>query len=378
MTFSAPLTGARRRCETRRRRPPLGYVPRPTRTLARSCRPNSMWSRHSSNCSTDRRTTRNRCVRPRGPGNRRGSPSPDTSSRRRSPNRRSPLFSCRRSPCPPRSARRPCPSGRQSPRPAGQRRTAATSFVEATGQAGARTQGQQGTRSGAGARDHRDRRPSDVHAALGDGLVPAARGAVGVQRPTPNARRCSARSASSSRAWPDSACTCGARPRPFPADLWAAQLDQHTPRPLPPVPNAPSWGDHLVAAQRHLRRSTTPRVRLSSASPSPDARLGDSMAERLLKAFGKGTPESERKKLGRQVEQFDEVLAAFGYARATSRGIRAGVVALPVGRARHGASRVHRHGRPRQLGCRRPAGAHRAASSATARLTAARSSWSTA
>jgi hypothetical protein len=100
--------------------------------------------------------------------------------------------------------------------------------------------------------------------------------------------------------------------RPFPADLWAAQLDQNTPRPLPPVPNAPSWGDYLVAAQRHLRQINHSEGQTFLGVTFARRALGDSMTERLLKAFGKGTPESERKKLGRQVEQFDEVLAAFG------------------------------------------------------------------
>lgn len=100
--------------------------------------------------------------------------------------------------------------------------------------------------------------------------------------------------------------------RPFPADLWAAQLDQNTTRPLPTVPNAPGWGDHLVAAQRHLRQMSHSEGQTFLGVTFARRALGDSLAERLLKAFGKGTPESERKKLGRQVEQFDEVLAAFG------------------------------------------------------------------
>ena len=40
--------------------------------------------------------------------------------------------------------------------------------------------------------------------------------------------------------------------RPFPAEEWARTIDTHTPNPLPPVPGSPDWGDHLVAAQRHL------------------------------------------------------------------------------------------------------------------------------
>ncbi len=100
--------------------------------------------------------------------------------------------------------------------------------------------------------------------------------------------------------------------RPFPADQWAAQLDQLTTRPLPPVPNAPSWGDHLVAAQRHLRQINHAEGQTFLGVTFARRALGDSFSERMLKMFGRGTPESERKKLGRQVEQFDEVLAAFG------------------------------------------------------------------
>src|SRR5439155_771477 len=40
--------------------------------------------------------------------------------------------------------------------------------------------------------------------------------------------------------------------KPFPADEWARTVDQLTPAPLPNVPGAPSWADHLVAAQHHL------------------------------------------------------------------------------------------------------------------------------
>jgi hypothetical protein len=100
--------------------------------------------------------------------------------------------------------------------------------------------------------------------------------------------------------------------RPFPADQWAANLDQLTTRPLPPVPNSPSWGDHLVAAQRHLRQVNHAEGQTFLGVTFARRALGDSFSERMLKMFGKGTPESERKKLGRQVEQFDEVLAAFG------------------------------------------------------------------
>jgi hypothetical protein len=100
--------------------------------------------------------------------------------------------------------------------------------------------------------------------------------------------------------------------RPFPADLWAQQLDSLTPRPLPSVAGAPSWGDHLVAAQRHLRQVNHSEGQTFLGVTFARRSLGNSWSETLLRAFGKGTPEGERKKLGRQVEQFDEVLAAFG------------------------------------------------------------------
>ncbi len=100
--------------------------------------------------------------------------------------------------------------------------------------------------------------------------------------------------------------------QPFPADQWAAQLDHLTVRPLPTVPGAASWADHLVAAQQHLRQVNHAEGQTFLGVTFARRAIGDSFSERLLKAFGKGTPENERKKLGRQVEQFDEVLAAFG------------------------------------------------------------------
>ncbi|MEU8081524.1 ATP-binding protein [Catellatospora citrea] len=111
--------------------------------------------------------------------------------------------------------------------------------------------------------------------------------------------------------------------RPFPADQWAAQLDQLTHRPLPPVPGAPGWGDHLVAAQRHLREINHSEGQTYLGVTFARRALGDSFSEKLLRAFGKGTADSERRKLGKQVEQFDEVLAAFGM-----RGQRAAATEL--------------------------------------------------
>src|SRR3954469_9977197 len=43
--------------------------------------------------------------------------------------------------------------------------------------------------------------------------------------------------------------------RPYPAASWARALDQRTPEPLRTA-SGPSWADHLVRAQRHVRAST--------------------------------------------------------------------------------------------------------------------------
>ena len=100
--------------------------------------------------------------------------------------------------------------------------------------------------------------------------------------------------------------------RPFPAAEWARQVDRLTPRPLPTVHNAASWSDHLVAAQRHLVGSNHAEGRTYLGVTFARRSLGDSFSGRLLRAFGKGSTLSERSKLERSVEQFDEVLGAFG------------------------------------------------------------------
>ncbi|GAB3967641.1 ATP-binding protein [Plantactinospora veratri] len=100
--------------------------------------------------------------------------------------------------------------------------------------------------------------------------------------------------------------------RPFPADEWARTIDQHTPHPLATVSGAPSWSDHLVAAQRHLLSVNHAEGQTYLGVTFARRSLGNSLAERFLRAFGRGTADGERRKLGRTVEQFDEVLGAFG------------------------------------------------------------------
>nr|WP_319461591.1 ATP-binding protein [Micromonospora sp. RTP1Z1] len=100
--------------------------------------------------------------------------------------------------------------------------------------------------------------------------------------------------------------------RPFPADEWARTIDALTASPLPDVPGTTGWADHLVAAQRHLMAVNHAEGQTYLGVTFARRSLGDSLTERLLRTFGRGTADGERRKLGRTVEQFDEVLGAFG------------------------------------------------------------------
>jgi hypothetical protein len=100
--------------------------------------------------------------------------------------------------------------------------------------------------------------------------------------------------------------------RPFPADEWARVVDHNARRPLPDVAGAPSWGDHLVAAQRHLLKINHAEGQTFLGITFARRTLGDTFAERLGGLFRKGSGEAERKRWARTVEQFDEVLGAFG------------------------------------------------------------------
>ncbi|WP_433388322.1 ATP-binding protein [Micromonospora sp. KLBMP9576] len=100
--------------------------------------------------------------------------------------------------------------------------------------------------------------------------------------------------------------------RPFPADEWARTIDAHTAAPLPDVSGTTGWADHLVAAQRHLLSVNHAEGQTYLGVTFARRSLGDSLTERVLRTFNRGVAEGERRKLGRTVEQFDEVLGAFG------------------------------------------------------------------
>ncbi|TQL77050.1 DNA helicase HerA-like ATPase [Stackebrandtia endophytica] len=108
--------------------------------------------------------------------------------------------------------------------------------------------------------------------------------------------------------------------RPFPADEWARTVDMNTPAPLPAVLGANNWGDHLVAAQRHLHGVQHSEGQVYLGISFARRNLFDTMSEKWGRLFSKGTRDSERSRVDRLTEQFDEVLGAFGVRarRATS------------------------------------------------------------
>jgi hypothetical protein len=100
--------------------------------------------------------------------------------------------------------------------------------------------------------------------------------------------------------------------RPFPADQWARVVDANTPHPLPAIGSGPSWADHLVAAQKHLLQVNHAEGQTYLGITFARRTLGDTLSERFGSLFKKGVANAERKRMARTVEQFDEVLGAFG------------------------------------------------------------------
>ena len=78
------------------------------------------------------------------------------------------------------------------------------------------------------------------------------------------------------------------------------------------MPGAPSWADHLVAAQRHLLSVNHAEGQTYLGITFARRTLGDTFAERFGGLFRKGVRRRRTRRLARTVEQFDEVLGAFG------------------------------------------------------------------
>jgi hypothetical protein len=111
--------------------------------------------------------------------------------------------------------------------------------------------------------------------------------------------------------------------KPFAVDDWARTLDHNTNRPLPDVAGAPSWGDHLVGAQRHLLNTNHAEGQTFLGISFARRTLGDTFVERFGGLLRRGSSDAERSRLVRTVEQFDEVLGLFGM-----RGRRVGPAEL--------------------------------------------------
>lgn len=111
--------------------------------------------------------------------------------------------------------------------------------------------------------------------------------------------------------------------RPYPADDWAARIDNMTPAPLPDVPGATSWAEHLVAAQHRIHQTNLAEgeVFLGVVFQRRTAR------EQFIELFNtlrrEGAGQAERARLAQLVSRFDEVLGAFGLGArpASSREI---------------------------------------------------------
>lgn len=94
---------------------------------------------------------------------------------------------------------------------------------------------------------------------------------------------------------------------PYPAAEWARQLDRRTPQPLPNSAG-PSWGDHLVSMQQHLRHQTMAEkkvflgVRLTSRAPT----------HRLIASLWRHPGDVEHARLLSQVERVTETVALPG------------------------------------------------------------------
>lgn len=95
--------------------------------------------------------------------------------------------------------------------------------------------------------------------------------------------------------------------RPYPTAEWAAGLDRRTPNPLH-TPGVPSWGEHLVDAQLHLRTLTMAEkevylgVRLSRRPPS----------HRLISKVWRHPGNIEHARLLSHVERVTEAVALPG------------------------------------------------------------------
>ena len=101
--------------------------------------------------------------------------------------------------------------------------------------------------------------------------------------------------------------------RPFAADEWArGARPEHAPGRCPTSPARRPGATTSSAPSGTCSRSTTPRGRPTSASRSPAARSATRSPNASADCSARAPARRERKRWARTVEQFDEVLGAFG------------------------------------------------------------------
>jgi hypothetical protein len=98
---------------------------------------------------------------------------------------------------------------------------------------------------------------------------------------------------------------------PFTAGQWANQLAAAA-TPLPDVPGAPTWRDHVRAASRHLDGGTFSRGQTMLGVTVARRHAADVAAQKLGRMFGRGVTTAERDDLAGDVATLSEILAAPG------------------------------------------------------------------
>jgi hypothetical protein len=107
--------------------------------------------------------------------------------------------------------------------------------------------------------------------------------------------------------------------RPFPAAAWGRALDEHTPRPLPDVPGASSWAEHVVAAQRHLLVADYRYGQTYLGVEMPRRTLADQVTTMAVGLLGRRGRDAGQRRLARAVQLCDEVLAGPGLGARRAR-----------------------------------------------------------
>jgi AAA-like domain len=96
--------------------------------------------------------------------------------------------------------------------------------------------------------------------------------------------------------------------RPYPARVWAQNLDHITPHPLPGV-DGNTWGDHLVRAQKRLQHAT-----LSDKEVYLGVRVGlRGKGAKVAETLRRGVSSKELHRLTTQVTRIGEVVAGSGF-----------------------------------------------------------------